>query len=94
MSSMLFSAASGRPTLSDVLPNSLTSLRGETGALGLPEARSIVVMLVDGLGASMLRSRTGHARHLTADWRKKDTAFSFPSTTVAGITSLTTATRG
>ncbi|WP_181064247.1 alkaline phosphatase family protein [Pseudoclavibacter sp. AY1F1] len=93
MSSMLFSAASGRPTLSDVLPNSLTSLRGETGALGLPEARSVVVMLVDGLGASMLRSRTGHARHLTADWRKKDTAFSFPSTTVAGITSLTTATR-
>ncbi len=93
MSSMLFSAASGRPTLSDVLPNSLASLRGETGSLGLPETRSVVVMLVDGLGASMLRARTGHARRLTAEWRKKDTAFSFPSTTVAGITSLTTATR-
>ncbi|MBS3177881.1 MULTISPECIES: alkaline phosphatase family protein [unclassified Pseudoclavibacter] len=93
MSSMLFSAASGRPTLSDVLPNSLASLRGERGPLGLPTARSAVVMLVDGLGAAMLRSRAGHARRLSAGWRKKDTAFSFPSTTVAGITSLTTATR-
>ncbi|WP_424463999.1 alkaline phosphatase family protein [Pseudoclavibacter helvolus] len=93
MSSMLFSAASGRPTLSDVLPNSIAALRGETGALGLPGVRSVVVMLVDGLGASMLRARAGHARHLTTNWRKKDTAFSFPSTTVAGITSLTTATR-
>lgn len=88
---MLLSAASGRPTPADVLPNCLAALRGEPGPLGLGPARTAIVLLVDGLGASMLRARSGHARHLTRDWGKRHTAFSFPSTTVAGITSLTTA---
>lgn len=87
---MLLSAATGRPTLADVLPNCLDAVHGRAGALDLPPARSAVVLLVDGLGASMLRSRSGHARHVVAGWAKRDTAFSFPSTTVAGITSLTT----
>lgn len=74
------------------MPNSLASLRGEVGALQLPAVRQAVVVLIDGLGALQLRQRLGHARHTVAGWAKKDTAFSFPSTTVAGITSLTTGT--
>ncbi|MFD0996635.1 hypothetical protein HNR16_001243 [Pseudoclavibacter chungangensis] len=88
---MLLSGASGRPTLADVLPNCLDALQGVEGPLALPAARSAVVLLVDGLGASMLRRRAGHARHIMSGWAKRDTAFSFPSTTVAGTTSLTTA---
>lgn len=88
---MLLSAAAGRPTPADVLPNCLAALGGTASPLGLRPVRSAVVLLVDGLGASMLRARTGHARHLTRGWGRRHTAFSFPSTTVAGITSLTTA---
>lgn len=91
MPTMLMSAAAGRPTLADVLPNCRRSIAGERGDLGLPAARAAIVMLVDGLGASMLRTRAGHARHFMRGWAKKHTAFSFPSTTVAGVTTLTTA---
>lgn len=87
---MLLSGAPGRPTLADVLPNCRAALDGREGTLGLPPARSAIVLLIDGLGASMLRARAGHARHLVRGWGKRHTAFSFPSTTVAGITSLTT----
>ena len=87
---MLLSAAAGRPSIADVLPNCLASLEGRPGTLELPPVRSAIVLLVDGLGASMLRSRAGHARHLVREWPKRHTAHSFPSTTVAGITSLTT----
>lgn len=58
--------------------------------LGLPPVRGVVVVLVDGLGAEQLRARSGHARALTRAW-DGDELHSFPSTTVAGITSLTTA---
>ncbi|MFD2758968.1 alkaline phosphatase family protein [Gulosibacter faecalis] len=61
-----------------------------TGRLGLPEVRGVVVVLVDGLGALQLRARAKHAPTLTRAWNGA-TARSFPSTTVAGITSLTTA---
>lgn len=89
---MLLSAATGRPTLAAVLPNSHRAVTGRPGPLGLPTVRSAVVLLVDGLGAQQLRSRAGHARHLTRGWPPEQTAFSFPSTTVAGLTSLTTGT--
>ncbi|MGO2112749.1 MAG: alkaline phosphatase family protein [Pseudoclavibacter sp.] len=91
MSTMLMSPATGRPTLADVLPNCVAALRAEAGSLDLPPVRAAVVMLVDGLGAGMLRSRAGHARHFMRGWAKKHTAHSFPSTTVAGVTTLTTA---
>lgn len=93
MEQMVLSASRGRPSLADVLPDSYAAIRGESGPLGLPQVDQVVVMLVDGLGAHQLRSRTGHARHLTAGWRKADTAFTFPSTTVAGVTTLTTGVR-
>jgi hypothetical protein len=65
---------------------------GASGRLDLPEVRGVIVILVDGLGAHQLRARSGHARTITRAWND-GTAQSFPSTTVSGITSLTTASR-
>lgn len=93
MSDIVLSAATGRPTLADVLPNSLAAMAGAPNALGLPPVRHAVILLVDGLGALQLRSRSGHARRLVEGWPKRDTAFSFPSTTTSGITTLATGVR-
>ncbi|MGM7677713.1 alkaline phosphatase family protein [Microbacterium sp. A94] len=75
--------------LSGVAGDLLASLRGAEGAL--PAARSVVVVVIDGLGAIQLRAHAGHARHLTAGLGKKDVAYSvFPTTTAAALTSLLT----
>ncbi|WP_460802242.1 alkaline phosphatase family protein [Microbacterium sp. GXF6406] len=59
------------------------------GSLG--PAQSVVMVLIDGLGAIPLRAHAGHARHLTAGMAKKDIAHSvFPTTTAAALTSLVT----
>lgn len=88
---MLLNRAADRPILADVLPNCLAAMRGATGEFNLPQVRGCIVVLVDGLGSLQLRARAGHARHLVAEWQTDDELVSFPSTTVAGITSLTTA---
>ncbi|MBT2476469.1 alkaline phosphatase family protein, partial [Microbacterium sp. ISL-103] len=65
------------------------ALRGESTTL--PRAESVVLVLIDGLGAISLRAHAGHARALTAGMAKKDIAHSvFPSTTAAALTSLLT----
>lgn len=76
-------------SLADVLPSCAASLNGEPNALGLPVARRIVVVLVDGLGALALRERSGHARTLTAA-RSREIVVPFPTTTAAGIATLCT----
>lgn len=83
----------GRPALADVLPNCIDAMSGGSERGDLPPVRGAVVVLADGLGAALLRARAGHARHITTGWGRRDTAVSFPSTTVAGIASLTTGTR-
>ena len=93
MSSSVMIPAAGRRSLAEVLPNCLAAIGGTEGTFGLPPVRGAVVMLVDGLGAELLRARSGHARHLVRGWGRRDTLGSFPSTTVSGITTLTTATR-
>lgn len=66
-----------------------SSLRGESSAL--PAARSVVLVVIDGLGAISLRAHAGHARSLTSGMAKKDVARSvFPSTTAAALTSILT----
>ena len=59
-------------SLADVLPSAAAAIghpvRG-AGAIALPAARSAVVVLVDGLGETLLARRSGHApflRHLRA----------------------------
>jgi hypothetical protein len=60
-------------------------------ALGLAPARSAVVVLVDGLGASNLAARRGHARTLAPALGKRDVMRTvFPSTTAAAIASFAT----
>lgn len=93
MGDIVLTTASGRPTLADVLPDCVAALSGVENGLNLPRVDHVVVVLVDGLGAAQLRARVGHARRMTRGWAKRDTAFTFPSTTVSGITTLTTGER-
>lgn len=92
----LVESSADQPLLADVLPDCLAAMgvtaEGATGRLNLPEVRGVIVLLVDGLGAHQLRARSGHARTISKAW-DAGTAQSFPSTTVSGITSLTTASR-
>jgi hypothetical protein len=68
------------------------ALRGESAEL--PRAESVVLVLVDGLGAISLRAHAGHARTLTSALAKKDVASSvFPSTTASALTSILTGVR-
>lgn len=91
---MLPTRGSGELTLADVLPSCVRSLRGDENPLGLPAADRVLVVLVDGLGASALRARAGHARHLAAGLTKRTTLISgFPTTTAAALASLTTGER-
>ncbi|SMG37188.1 Type I phosphodiesterase / nucleotide pyrophosphatase [Agreia pratensis] len=88
---MLPATRSDEPRLSDVLPSCLAAVTSEDNRLGLPAVSKTVVVLVDGLGASALRQRAGHARFLTSRFFKKATLVSgFPTTTAAALTSLTT----
>lgn len=86
---MLPSESPTARSLVGVADDLFASLRGESALL--PRAESVVLVLVDGLGAITLRAHAGHARALTKDMAKKDVAVSvFPSTTAAALTSLLT----
>ncbi|WP_395243194.1 alkaline phosphatase family protein [Agromyces sp. MMS24-K17] len=79
------------PRLAAVLPSVSASLQGHENVLALPPARSAVVVLVDGLGASNLSQRAGHARHLASRMSRRDVIRTvFPSTTAAAIATLAT----
>ncbi|WP_136707042.1 nucleotide pyrophosphatase/phosphodiesterase family protein [Agromyces sp. H66] len=91
MPAMLPVPAVSAPRLTGVLGSSLASLSGESNLFGLPAASSAVVVLVDGLGAANIQARAGHARFLAARMSRRDVIRTvLPSTTAAGITSLTT----
>ncbi len=78
-------------SLTGVLPQLLSSLRGESDWFA--PASSAIVFVVDGLGARNLAARAGHARFLASTMAKKDVARTvFPSTTAAALTSLLTGT--
>ncbi|MGR0320310.1 alkaline phosphatase family protein [Agromyces sp. ZXT2-3] len=91
MPAMLPVPADGAPRLTGVLPAALASIGGGAGPFDLPAVESAVVVLVDGLGASNLRARAGHARFLSAAMAKRDVIRTvFPSTTAAAIASFAT----
>jgi hypothetical protein len=88
---MLPAVIPGRASLADVLPSCLAAVSGDESTLGLPTVRAAVVVLVDGLGVAALRARAGHARTLAGALTKAAIASTvFPSTTAAGLASLTT----
>lgn len=64
-------------------------MRGERGALELPQVDAAVVLLVDGLGAAQLGQRAGHARTIAAAPGGSVDA-GFPTTTASALASLTT----
>ncbi|GAA3687752.1 alkaline phosphatase family protein [Arthrobacter ginkgonis] len=83
----------GSGTLAELLPSAAAVLGvpGFENSLGLPAARRICVVMVDGLGKSLLKSRGGHApflRRMSAGSRTLSAAF--PTTTAASIASLGT----
>jgi predicted AlkP superfamily pyrophosphatase or phosphodiesterase len=81
----------GRTSLADVMPSALAALgvAGEPNVLDLPAADCIVVLLVDGLGADLLREHAELAPFLSSRASRTLTA-GFPTTTAASITSLGT----
>ncbi|TFB92004.1 alkaline phosphatase family protein [Cryobacterium sp. TMT1-3] len=77
--------------LADVLTSSLEAVCARQNPLGLPTVRKAVVILADGLGASSIRARSGHARFLSSRLNKSSIIDGvFPATTAAGIATLTT----
>lgn len=88
---MLPAAKTHKMSLADVVPNCLDSLAGKRGRLGLPAVEHAVVVVVDGLGHAALSANAGYARTLAARLPLDPPIGSgFPSTTVAGLTTLTT----
>ncbi|UNK72398.1 nucleotide pyrophosphatase/phosphodiesterase family protein [Microbacterium sp. H1-D42] len=86
---MLPSALDSPRNITGVAPHLLAALRGESDELA--RARSVVLVVVDGLGAIPLRAHAGHARTLSSAMAKKDVGGAvFPTTTAAALTSLLT----
>lgn len=88
------------PTLADVVPSVAAAIgspvRGPA-ALDMPDARSAVVVLVDGLGEVLLSRRSGHAPFLRAlrsgtvtDAVATSVSCGFPSTTATSMGMLGT----
>ncbi|MGN8025896.1 alkaline phosphatase family protein [Microbacterium sp. 22242] len=89
MSLMLPAIPPSSRSITGVAHDLLGALTGS--AAELPPVRSAVLAVVDGLGATQLRSHAGHARRLAGAMTKKDVLSSvFPSTTAAALTSLLT----
>jgi hypothetical protein len=81
----------GDGALSDLMPSVLASLGvpGERDGLRLPPSRRTVVLLVDGMGAELLRRAPEAAPFLSSLAGRSLTA-GFPSTTAASLASLGT----
>jgi hypothetical protein len=88
---MLPAPKPGGPSLADVLKSGADAIAGRANRLGLPRAETAIIVLVDGLGADALRSRSGHARTMFGMLGSKSIIESgFPTTTAAAIATLTT----
>lgn len=72
-----------------MLISALKSVQGQKNPLQLSQRRSVVVLLVDGLGSSNLKSAGGHARFLNSQPGEKISCF-YPATTSTSLSSLAT----
>lgn len=83
----------GRSSVAEVLTSAAAALQvpGFANTLGLPAARRICVVMVDGLGRSLLKQRAGHAPYLRSLLESGRTlSAAFPTTTAASLASLGT----
>ena len=85
----------GRHTLDELLPSvgGALGVPGFTDVLGLPEAPRFVVMVVDGLGSSLLDENAVSAPFLSSLNGIDDVVCGVPSTTATSLTSLGTGLR-
>lgn len=91
---MLPTLADNGARLAAIMPTALAAMQEETGIptrIGVPELRSVVLVVVDGLGHSNLKARSAHARTLSSlPTRRIETVI--PSTTGAALPAITTGT--
>lgn len=83
----------GRSSVAEVLSSAAAALQvpGFTNTLELPAARRVCVVMVDGLGRSLLKQRAGHAPYLRSLLDSGRTlSAAFPTTTAASLASLGT----
>lgn len=78
-------------TIAEVVPSLLSGLDvpGADNTLGLPRARRVVLLLVDGLGHELLRSHASHAPFLSSLSERVIDA-GFPSSTATSLASIGT----
>lgn len=77
-----------QPALADVIPSVAKALVGEAeNVLGISPARDVVVLLVDGLGAELIKRHAEAAPTLVAAMRAT-LAAGFPATTATSLSSL------
>ncbi|WP_461170628.1 alkaline phosphatase family protein [Arthrobacter sp. Z1-15] len=83
----------GRSSVAEVLTSSAAVLGvpGFTNSLNLPDAKRVCVVMVDGLGWSLLKQRGGHAPFLRSFLPSaRVLTAAFPTTTAASLASLGT----
>ncbi|HUQ56586.1 alkaline phosphatase family protein [Lentzea sp.] len=78
-------------TIAEVVPSLLSGLEvpGADNTLGLPAARRVVLLLVDGLGHELLRAHAGHAPFLSG-MAPRHVDAGFPSSTATSLASIGT----
>ncbi|MDX8146833.1 alkaline phosphatase family protein [Lentzea sp. BCCO 10_0061] len=81
-------------TIAEVVPSLLSGLDvpGADNTLGLPAARRVVLLLVDGLGHELLRAHASHAPFLSSLPDRSIDA-GFPSSTATSLASIGTGLR-
>ncbi|MEO7122923.1 MAG: nucleotide pyrophosphatase/phosphodiesterase family protein [Lacisediminihabitans sp.] len=88
---MLPATKTHRFSLADVLPSCLDAVLALPNRLTLAPVAKAVVLVVDGMGASALKARSGHARTLAPLLTQGATAGAgFPTTTAASLATITT----
>ena len=75
--------------LGDVLISSLAAVKGQPNSLGLTGKKSVVVILIDGLGTENLKGAGAHASFLNSQKSLPASSF-FPATTATSLVSLAT----
>jgi hypothetical protein len=88
---MLPSVPKSLGRLSEVYLSAYLALSSQENPLRLAPKKSYLVILVDGLGVSNIRSAGGHASFLNQRLKSSKSLFSgFPATTTSSLTSLAT----